>query len=285
MNGTVIVGYDVSPWSDRTLEVAASEAAARDGNLVVVHAFHRLMPGTRTALTPLGAEQSTREPGEEIAQEGAAKVRSRYPGMPVRTHVSAGAAPHVLAEAGRDAELLVVGNRGRGGFAELLLGSVSHRVLAHAPCPVLVVRGEPRPRLDHVLVLVDVDDPCDDLLEFAFTEAARRTARLTAANVWDGTWLTAVAEPVDIAGETAAIEAEHDSRLANVIRPWQAKFPEVHAVRRIATGSVGTIAVNATDEADLVIIGGGRHGARTGPVADAVLHHASCPVAVVPTGG
>lgn len=287
-NGTVIVGYDASPWSERALDEAAAEAAARDGDLVVVQAFHWLMPAAPTPLTPLGAEQSTRKDAEATAELGAAGIRSRYPGMPVRTHVPLGHAPHELAEAARDAELLVVGNRGRGGFAELLLGSVSQRVLKQASCPVLVVRGESRPRHDRVLVLVDIDAPCDDLLEFAYAEAARRGARLTAANVWDGTWLADVAEATDIGGEVAAIEADHDARLAAAVRPWQAKFPEVHTTRRIGTGALGAIAVKATDDADLVVVGGrkrggGHPGMRVGPLAETVLHHATCPVAVVPT--
>jgi nucleotide-binding universal stress UspA family protein len=284
MNSTVIVGYDASPWSDRALDEAASEAAARDGGLVIVHAFHWLMPAAPTALTPLGAEQSTRKIAEEIAEEGAAKVRSRYPGMSVQTRVEVGHAPHVLAEASRDADLLIVGNRGRGGFAELLLGSVSKRVLGRASCPVIVVRGDVRPKRDRVLVLLDIDDPCDGLLEFAFSEAALRGARLTAANVWDGTWLATIANLADLAGEVAAIEAEHDARLATIIHPWQAKHPEVHTVRRIGAGSIGAIAAKLSDDADLAIVGGGGHGTRMGPVADTVLHHASCPVAVIPTG-
>jgi nucleotide-binding universal stress UspA family protein len=287
VNSSVIVGYDASPWSERALAEAASEAAAREGDLVIVHAFHWLMPATPTALTPLGAEQSARKDAEETAAEAAAGIRAQYPGMDVRTRVVLGHAAHALAEESRHADLLVVGNRGRGGFAELLLGSVSHRVLAHASCPVLVVRGEHRPRRDRVLALVDIDAPCDDLLEFAFAEASRRGARLTAANVWDGTWLATVADVTDIAGEIAAIERDHDARVATLIQPWQAKYPEVHAIRRIGTGSASDILVKATDDADLVVVGGrkhgeARHGMRIGPVASTILHHAACPVAVVP---
>jgi nucleotide-binding universal stress UspA family protein len=288
MNSSVIVGYDASPWSERALSEAASEAAARGVPLVIVHSFHWLLPAAPTALTPLGAEQATRKIAEETVAEAASGVRAQYPGMEVETRVVHPPAGHALADAAHAADLLVVGNRGRGGFAGLMLGSVSHRVLGHAPCPVLVVRGEIRPQHDRILVALDLDDSCDDLLEFAFAEAALRGARLIAANVWDGTWLTAIADATDIAGEIEAIETEHDERLAALIQPWQAKYPQVHAIRRIGTGSIGDILVKATDDADLVVVGGskhgeGRRGMRIGPVADAILHHASCPVAVVPS--
>jgi nucleotide-binding universal stress UspA family protein len=284
MNGSVIVGYDASPWSERALTEGAAEAAARGGGLVIVHAFHRLAPA-EPALP--GTELSTRELAEKTVAEGAAGIRGPYPGMDIQTRVVDGHPAYALAEASRDADVLVVGNRGRGGFAELLLGSVSHRVLAHASCPVVVVRGELRTRRDRVLALVDIDAPCDDLLEFAFAEAARRGARLTAANVWDGAWHTAVTEVTDTAGEADAFETEHDARLATLVRPWQAEYPEVHTIRRIGVGSVSDVAVKATDDADLVVVGGrkqgeGHHGMRVGPIASAILHHATCPVAVVP---
>ena len=288
MNGSVIVGYDASPWSERALAEAASAAALRGVPLVVVNAFHWLVPAAPTALTPLGAEQATRKVAEETVAEAAAGVRARYPGMDFETRVVHPPAGPALAKAARPGDLIVVGNRGRGGFTELMLGSVSHRVLGHAPCPVLVVRGEHRPRHDRVLATIDIDEPSDDVLEFAFAEAARREARLIAATVWDSTWLTAGIDEGDVPAEIDAIESEHDSRLAVLIQPWQARYPQVHAVRRIGAGAVGHTLVKATGEADLVVVGGRKHGEghpgmRIGPVANTILHHADCPVAMVPT--
>lgn len=142
----VVVGVDGSPASEHALGLAFEEASLRGGNLTVLHAwsnpFYEL-PGKGGPI-PESVVVDTFE-GEELRwlSEDLAGWGEKYPEVRVRSEVRHGGAVAVLAAASAEAELLVVGSRGRGGFRTLLLGSVSHGALHHAHCPVMVVRPAP----------------------------------------------------------------------------------------------------------------------------------------------
>ncbi|GII66141.1 universal stress protein [Sphaerisporangium krabiense] len=133
-SGEVVVGMDGSVASDAAVGFAFAEAAARGARLRVV----RVRSGQERVLPsdPGEAADETRRLGESLAAH-----RERHPGVEVVAQVEDGHPARVLTEASAEADLLVVGSRGRGGFAGLLLGSTSHAVLHHASCPVAVVRG------------------------------------------------------------------------------------------------------------------------------------------------
>jgi hypothetical protein len=130
--------------------------------------------------------------------ELAAEHRLRHPGVDVRVAVTFGSPSATLIEASRDADLVVVGCRGHGGFAELLLGSVSSQVAAHAHGPVLVARPAP----EHadatwpVMVGIDGSAATPATLEFAFAEASARCVPLIAAYVWWAPFVEGV-DPAD----------------------------------------------------------------------------------------
>ena len=293
MTGPVVVGYDHTPHSDRALAVAAREAAMRGAPLTIVHAYNWLPPVDLTAsvatVPAAESEEAARESAEQLAKETGERMRSAAPGRRVEAEAVSGHAAKVLAAASRCAELLVVGSRGRGGFPGLRLGSVSLRVLTDACCPVLVVPGPDRPARDRVVAAVDIDEPCEAVLEFAFNEAARRGAELLVDHVWDEPWIATYGEDTDVTAEIKAVEADSAQRLDSQVRSWHAKFPDVSVVQRVGTGPAATVLVEASDTADLVVLGGrrhgdGRHGMKLGPVATTVLHHSECPVALVPLG-
>jgi nucleotide-binding universal stress UspA family protein len=293
MTGPVVVGYDQTPHSDRALAEAAREAAMRGTSLDIVHAYLWLPPMDLSAapvtLPSTESEEDCRKAAEQAAEAAAAVVRSSHPDLSVEARAVAGHAAKALADASRGADLLVVGSRGRGGFPGLLLGSVSLRVLADACCPVVVVHGPDRPARDLVVAAVDIDEPCEDVFEFAFIEASRRGATLTVHHVWDEPWILTYGEDTDVTAEVAAVEADCALRLDSQVRSWHARFPEVQVTQRVGTGPAATVLVEASESADLVVLGGrrhgdGRHGMKLGPVATTVLHHAACPVAVVPLG-
>jgi nucleotide-binding universal stress UspA family protein len=293
MNGPVVVGYDQTPHSDHALAEAAREAVIRGTALKIVHAYTWIPPGTPTAVPmqiPMElSERACREAAEQVVQTAAASVRSQHPGLTVEAHAVAGHPAKVLADASRGADLLVVGSRGRGGFTGLLLGSVSLRVLANAHCPVVVARGESRPAQGGILMAVDIEAPCEEILEYAFIEASRRGATLAALHVWDEPWIAIYGVDEDAAAQVKEITADYEARLDCLVRSWHARFPDVRTELRIAIGTAATALVEATDVADLIVVGGrhhgdGRHGMRVGPVANTVLHHSTCPVAVVPLG-
>ena len=141
-SGPVVVGVDGSPTSLAAVEVAAQEAAMRGVPLDVVHARpHVLAPdGTERAAygTPLATSDET-DPTHRAAQQVAADLRERNPGLTVRVELVDDDPAHALAHVSRGASLLVVGSRGLGSFRGMLLGAVSNEVVRDAPGTVLVV--------------------------------------------------------------------------------------------------------------------------------------------------
>lgn len=136
---TVVVGIDGSPDSHRALKWAMDEAARVPSRFVLVHGVEVGVAAASPYGTGVLFEQ-LEEGGRTILDEVLAEVRAA--GFEAEGRVEVGSAAHALIEASRDADLLVVGCRGHGGFAGLLLGSVSAACAHHAHCPVVVVRPE-----------------------------------------------------------------------------------------------------------------------------------------------
>jgi nucleotide-binding universal stress UspA family protein len=134
----IVVGVDGSEQSRRALVRALEEARLRDG---VVEAVHVWSPpiywgGIEYAATQLPSRGEVKRAARQRLEDVLAAYPTKVPVEPV---VCEGSAAHVLIEMSEGAELLVVGSRGRGGFAGLVLGSTSHGVVGHAHCPVLVM--------------------------------------------------------------------------------------------------------------------------------------------------
>lgn len=141
--GRIVVGIDSSADSVRALRWALQEATLRDAELELVHAFPTPEIVALPAIVTLPTNDELRLGAEEIIEDALAEVGG--PGeVTVSTTVRAGGSARVLCEAAEGADLLVVGARGLGGFRGLLLGSVSQQVVAHSPCPVLVMVPERR---------------------------------------------------------------------------------------------------------------------------------------------
>jgi nucleotide-binding universal stress UspA family protein len=143
--GPIVLGVDGSPAGEKAVDFAFAEAAMRGVGLVGVHAWtpwNAPMRPLRGPSTPNANQPGALARSEErLLSEALAGHRERYPCVPVERTVVRGGPREALIEASRTAQLLVVGARGRGGFAGLLLGSVSQAMLHHAHCPVSVVRG------------------------------------------------------------------------------------------------------------------------------------------------
>ena len=141
----IVVGVDGSQGARRALEWAVDEAKLRDAQLVVIHAW--LEPAAVAVGSVITAGGVEPEIFEETAERTLADVlgavdTTELP-QGIESHVVAGAPAHALLDAAKDADVLVVGSRGLGGFTGLLLGSVSQQVAHHATCPVVIV---PTPR-------------------------------------------------------------------------------------------------------------------------------------------
>ena len=145
-DGRVVVGLDSSPHSESALEYGFGYADAHGLPLVALHvytvgAFVYPVPPYPVPPYPV-VEEMDRIRAEVLrtAEHSLGKWTEKYPDVDVRIEVAEGPAAHELVDASRTAGLLVVGTRGHGGLAGMLLGSVSHAVLRHAHCPVVIAR-------------------------------------------------------------------------------------------------------------------------------------------------
>jgi nucleotide-binding universal stress UspA family protein len=136
----VVVGVDGSPTSEAALAFAYEAAAVRNVPLVAVHTWWDLL--VDPAVAPLLDWDAIEDGERQLLAERLAGWAEKFPDVPVRRVVTRDHAAHALVEQSLRAQLVVVGSRGRGSIAGLVLGSVSHAVLHSAHCPVAVVRAE-----------------------------------------------------------------------------------------------------------------------------------------------
>ena len=186
------------------------------------------------------------------------------------------------AQADRAAEI-VVGHRGLGGFTGLLLGSTSLALAGRTHCPLIVVRGAAEGDRREVLVGVDLrDGGVAGLLEYAFATAALRKAWLRVVHAWDVPGpLFNGADPL-IAREAIAVMQE---RLADTVAPLRNRHPEVRVIEETPPGRPVAELTERSKRADLLVVGSHKRGGgpHIGSVSHGVIHHAACPVAVVPS--
>jgi nucleotide-binding universal stress UspA family protein len=140
---TIVVGVDGSSVAGEALAYAAREAGLRQARLRIVSAWE--IPPTVYAggLAPALDQETIDGFGDgakQVVQDAIAQAKKLEPGVETEGRVAEGQAAEVLLQEAKEADLIVVGNRGLGGFSSLLLGSVSHQVVQHAACPVTVVR-------------------------------------------------------------------------------------------------------------------------------------------------
>ena len=143
--GVIVVGVDHSPGAKAALGFALEEARLRRSTLRVVHAWqfgYIGAPGLEGLLPAAGGDlEDFRQGAAAALDETLREVAADQDGVAIERRVDQGTPAAVLIEESRTADLLVVGSRGHGGFAQLLLGSVSQQCAQHASCPVVIVRG------------------------------------------------------------------------------------------------------------------------------------------------
>ncbi|MFJ9700623.1 universal stress protein [Streptomyces fradiae] len=288
VSGLVVVGVDGSDSGLAAAEEAAREARARGAALKVVHAF--VWPAMHVPLgpSPLGPPGGgLRNMALRAVAEAVERARTAAPGIEVTHAVVSGEPLTVLEAQSRDAELVVVGSRGMGGFVGLMVGSTAVHLAAHGRCPVLVVRGERRAD-GPVVVGVDGSPAGEDAVDFAFAEADLRGAPLVALHAWT-TWNAPLPAPqgaaVPYANPRGALAAEEERLLSEALAGRRERHPEVAVEHRLVHGATREALIEASRTARLLVVGargrGGFTGLLLGSVSQALLHHAECPVAVV----
>ncbi|MET8808361.1 universal stress protein [Streptomyces sp. NPDC004546] len=282
----LVVGVDGSEPSLRAVDWAADEAALRGLPLRLVYAsLWERYEGTSFA-DDLG-KPSDQVMAEDIVETAARRVRTRRPDVKVTADVLPEEPEYALVRESDTAAAMVLGSRGRSSLAEALLGSVSVTVAGHARCPVIVLRGS-RDRAvpgRHGRIVVGVgEEPADaDAMRFAVEEARRRGVPLEAVRAWRCPAHETTDHPL-LAGEPARL---HEERAAEELEVALRDVPaDVEVHRRTVEGHARQVLLGASADADLLVVGArrreGHHGLQLGRVAHAVLHHAVCPVAVVP---
>ncbi|RIV37729.1 universal stress protein [Micromonospora radicis] len=269
MNRPVVVGVDGSPPSLVAAEHAAQEAVWRSRALHLVHGYlHPLGYGVAINPYEVGLPAPS-EDGRKMLEQTAAELVDRWPGLAVEVRQVAGGPGATLVEESRRADLVVVGSRGLGGFAGLLLGSVGTQVAAHGHCPVLVVRppDRPLPTDGPVLVGVDGSESAELAVGYGAEEAVRRGGTLVL---------------VHVAGEG---DADGGQLLATAAAAARGSHPGLTVEERVLTAPKADEAlIEASTEAALVVAGsrgrGGFAGLLLGSVSQALVHHARCPVLV-----
>jgi len=282
----IVAATDGSEESLRAVEWAARDAVLRGAPLRIVSApglLPRMIADHEKEqydnVTDVISKTSDR--ALQAASERAAKAA---PGLLIDADQLSGAPADAVAQSGSGALMLVVGSRGIGAFAALILGSVSRYAATHAPCPVVIVREAPEAVRRQVGIGIGDLEHAEAPLTFAFEEAALRKASLIAVHAWH-----TPESDVARAGEALAAPGQHDmeqkatAKLEQVLNEWQARYPDVQVHHDIVRGHPGRALIGLSARSDLVVIG--RQAAHHGPgsVINALLSHAHGPVATVPT--
>lgn len=265
---------------------AAREAARRKALLRIVHAFDWEWASARYG-TGREYVELAEQRAESVLQEALDQGRQAAPTVPIETNAVIGNPAPQLLQIAEDAALIVLGSRGHGGFASLLLGSVSQRVATHARCPAVVVRGRGDVTNGPIAVGVDDSEAAEQVLGTAFDAAAARGCTLTVVRTFlppIPLWIGDI-PPVLVA--TPEADAEEQARLDALLAPWKQKYTQVPVETIVSHNSAAAVLVGVSHGAQLVVVGSrGRHtiaGALLGSTGMQLLHHADCPVLIVRT--
>ncbi|MEU6406629.1 universal stress protein [Streptomyces sp. NPDC046985] len=288
MTRPITAGVDGSAESIAALAWAAREAERRGLPLRVVRAWRF----EAHADFDLGDRDAQRERVRDTLADAVSVLAERHPGLPMTADAVEDAAADALVAAAAEAEALVLGSRGQGPLVGFLVGSVGQQVIAEAPRPVVLVRAEDEPAAEAAgreIVVGQQGGPEDSAaaLRCAFETATARGAAVRAVRAWTLPPVFAYSPgSLKLLDETGGLEPYEAKALADAVRPWRERFPETPVVEQVERGAAGEVLLSAAACAQLVVVGRRARrtaaGARIGSVAHGVLHHARCPVAVVP---
>jgi nucleotide-binding universal stress UspA family protein len=283
----IVVGTDGSAEALQAVDWAAREAVLRGVPLRIVAAAAapprmttRAAPGHYQTVTDVLLGQR-----DQALATAAARAAKADAGLLIDADVLTGAPAEAITEAGSGALMLVLGSRGGGAFAALLLGSVSRYAASHATCPVVVIRDEAPVPYGMIGVGVGGPDSCGGALGFAFEEASLRGAALTAVHAW-----VPPRDDISRAGPQTAvlgpegIDADAAGQLDALLGDCRARYPDVQVTQEVVHGHPARALIGLSARSDLVVVG--RHaGHQPGPgsVRHAVLNHAHGPVVTVPS--
>lgn len=262
----VLCGVDGSVGSEAALEWAAREATDLG---VRLHLVHAAVPDGQPA-------------GRAVLERARRSVLRQHPGLPVSTTTSPARPEEALTDPGagpEELDLIVVGRRGAGGFAQLALGSAAVAAATLGAAPVVIVPAGTAAAGEGILLAVDALAPDPAVLGLAFDRAQAWARPLRAVTAWETGVLT---DADDIQHAWTQHEQPAVRALAAALLPWVAAYPDVSVEQLVRQGHPAGVVLELQDNADLVVIGRGSLARRLGPISGAVLQLARVPVVVVP---
>jgi nucleotide-binding universal stress UspA family protein len=284
MNGSeIVVGVDGSISAVNALKWAADEAARCKAQLMIVYASAVVDSAAYSSATLQMMRSDAAVHGDRVLVEAVGTVRTTHPDLPVTTLLRHQRPAEVLIELSGQCALVVVGSHGANRVIGTLLGSVSQRVAAHAIGTVVVVSGRAPIRDSELGILVGISDTTGGraALDFACAEAARRGCRVTAVRAY-GTF--GEYRPGQLYGALPGLREAEAADLSNAVARAQAEYPNVTIDSRLLQQAPTEALARLAADAELLVLGC-RHRAgypsRLGPLTGYLLHHSTCPVAVV----
>ncbi|WP_192783032.1 universal stress protein [Amycolatopsis lexingtonensis] len=290
MHGAVVAGVDGSSSGLRAAVWAGAEALRRNRPLRLVQVY--ALPPVRAPIAA-GAGEQVRAGLAGYAEgrlaEARAAVLARSPGLDITVAAREWNPVAALVQESQHAELVVLGSHGLGGFAGMLVGSTAVSVVAHAHCPIVVVRGrrpqDPPPDTGPVIVGTDGSSHSDGALAFGCEEARLRGVGLIAVRTWSDIVAGEVLRAHPLQNDPAEIEHVERARLADQVRPWRDKFPDLTIDLETTRGRPVRTLLERAEHAQLIVVGcrgrGGFTGMLLGSTSQALIGHSPCPVAVI----
>lgn len=289
--GSIVVGIDGSEGAARALSWAVEQARVDNRPLTLLHSGGESLLRNTLLLEAGGIDHEAlferlRAAEVELMKRSAAEVTATSPRQVVDVMIVGTDVRTALVEASHRAHMVVLGSRGRGPVASVLLGSVSRHVVAHATCPVMVCRGPARGgRPRRVVVGSDWTTSSTQVVEFAFRMAAEHGVPLT---VMHAMWLVpeSLAErPLTSVDDTQGLGA----MVAESVAGMREKYPDVTVLFELRRGLPDDCLVRATPEDALLVVGRPHHDYLSrvldGVTALSVVERARCVVVVVPEDG
>jgi nucleotide-binding universal stress UspA family protein len=282
----IVAATDGSEESLKAVDWAAREAVLRGAPLRIVSA-----PGLLPRMVTSQGHSQYETVSDVIRMDSnvalttaAARAAQVAPNLLIDTDHLVGGPAEAVTESGSGSLMLVVGSRGVGAFAAMILGSVSRYAATHASSPVVVVREEIRAA--HPQVGVGIGDPEGNAaaLTFAFEEAALRKATLVAVHAWHTPQSDISRAGIALTGPGRdSLQQEATRQLDELLNDWRDKYPDVQVSHDVVHGHPGRILSGLSARADLVVLG--RRPPHHGPAAvtHAVLNHAHGTIVTVPS--
>ncbi|WP_433380706.1 universal stress protein [Streptosporangium sp. CA-115845] len=277
----VIVGVDGSDSSLHAVTWAAREATLRNAPLHLVHVTLRWAYDVPLVPQPAHWGPAAESASRRLLRHASERALADAPTVTVSTEIADGATAEAIIAAAETAQMIVVGSRGRGGFAGLLLGSVSRALADRSPCPVVVVGA---PRTEHgteIAVGVTGRPGQERILEFAFHEAMLRGLPLRMVHAWIHPAVRAPGDMQPLVFDLEGVGQEEARLLAESIGGWRERFPDVPIVEQVVHEHPARALIDASASAELVVVGAPGSAWILGSTVHALLPHAHSPVAVI----